>query len=332
MSVTSELILRNDYDLAMKFFVNKNFEKSYKIIENSYNLAFKEYPSGFADDSLFIKILCLYYVEIGILLNPSNSDSLFLTDAEVKQLEVTLRESQYLDKLCESFGEINHIPSKVLYNLYLLYSVNGDIVNTNALKKKYYDAIEKIDWQYKTDDIFLKKFLDHFVFHILAEAGDFDEASYIIEHNALYSSSITSSIEKLSNIKLSLERQRKEEAERNRKTKEKQKQLESQNLKGKGQKSNQYKSLNELCKTKLIDDDNFESKEKNLQSLNTNSILTRVKYLISLVHNYVNENSIQLIGIMLLALIFPLLFKRKSAQILGKLKDTIKMAVRISYV
>lgn len=332
MSVTSELILRNDYDLAMKFFVNKNFEKSYKIIENSYNLAFKEYPSGFADDSLFIKILCLYYVEIGILINPSNNANLFLTDAEIKQLEATLRESQYLDKLCESFGDINHIPSEVLYNLFLLYSVNGDVVNINALKNKYHDAIEKINWHYKTDDIFLKKFLDYFVFHILPEAGDFNEARYIIEQNPLYSSSVGSSTEELEKIKLSLERQRKEEAERNRKLEEKQKKLESQNLRSKEQKSKHYRSLNELRKTKLIDDDNSESKEKNLQSVNMNFVVTKIKYLIRLLQNHVNENSIQSIGLMLLVLVLPLVFRRKSAQLLGKLKDTIKMAVKISYV
>ncbi|CCE82843.1 Piso0_002594 [Millerozyma farinosa CBS 7064] len=332
MSVTSESILRNEYDLAMKFFVNKNFEKSYKIIENSYNLAFREYPSGFTDDSLFIKILCLYYVEIGILINPSNHADSFLTDGEIKQLEVTLRGSQYLDKLCESFGDINHIPSEVLYNLFLLYSVNGNVVRINALKKKFYDTIEKINWHHKTDDLFSKKLLDYFVFHILPGAGDFDEAKHIIAQNPLYSSSVSSSTEELEKIKLSLERQRKEEAERNRKLEEKQKKLESQNLRSKEQKSKHYKPLNELRKTKLADDDNSESKEKNLQSINTNFIITRIKYLIRLIHNQVNENSLQSIGLMLLVLVFPLVFRRKSVQILGKLKDTIKMAVKISYV
>ncbi|CUM45563.1 uncharacterized protein AC631_05116 [Debaryomyces fabryi] len=334
-------LIESNYKLALKFFMNKNFSKSYEIIKKLYKSSFGQFASDIINEKLFIKILNLYLTEIGLFIDKDNKDTNFnLERNERQEVITTLAQDQILDELYKVYSDdINAIPSEILYNLFLIYYINRTLItNAGNLKLKFDKLYYQFDYNSRLEDAYLKKLIDLYVFQVLLDNENFDEASVIISENPIYLSQIEESLSRLSTIRIDKAKKQKEaenkEKEKQEKLKEKKKR-ELQNQKELKDRQNlTYKSLNQIKQSSA----KFDSKKDNKPIRATNGgydialVRQKLLYTLNLSKNYIKTNSPSILLIILLLFISSRFIKARRINVMERLKLTLQMAFKISYL
>lgn len=335
-------LIESNYKLALKFFMNKNFSKSYEIIKKLYQNSFGQFASDIISEQLFIKILNLYLTEIGLFIDKANQDTNFnLERNERQEVITTLTQDQILDELYKIYNDdINAIPSEILYNLFLIYYINGAIItNAGNLKLKFDKLYYQFDYSSRLEDAYLKKLIDLYVFQVLPDNENFDDASSIVSENPIFLSQIEESLSRLSNIRVTKVKKQQEEEE---KEKEKQQKLnekkkrEQQNQKELKDRQNlTYKSLNQIKQSSgKVDSskkDDGTARESN-SGYDIASLRQKVLYSLNFSKNYIKTNSPLILLIILLLFISSRYLKVRKINVMERLKLTLQMAFKISYL
>ena len=335
-------LIESNYKLALKFFMNKNFSKSYEIIKKLYQSSFGQFASDIISEQLFINILNLYLTEIGLFIDKDNKDTNFNLERNERQEVIkSLMQDQILDELYETYNDdINAIPSEILYNLFLIYYINRAIItNAGNLKLKFDKLYYQFDYNSRVDDVYLKKLIDLYVFQVLPDNECFDDASSIINANAIYLSQIEESLNRLSNIRIDKVKKQQEEEE---KVKEEQQKLndkkkrELQNQKELKDRQNlTYKSLNQIKQSS----GKIDSSKKDDRSANESnggydiaSLRQKLLYSLNLSKNYIKTNSPLILLIILVLFVSSRYLKIRKINVMERLKLTLQMAFKIRYL
>lgn len=335
-------LIESNYKLALKFFMNKNFSKSYDIIKKLYKSSFGQFASDVINEQLFVKILNLYLTEIGLFIDKDNKDTNFnLERNERQEVITTLAQDQILDELYKVYNDdINAIPSEILYNLFLIYYINKALItNAGNLKLKFDKLYYQFDYNSRLEDAYLKKLIDLYVFQVLLDNENFDEASMIISENPIYMSQIEESLNRLSIIRIDKAKKLKEEEEKEKEKQDKLKEKKKRELQNqkelKDRQNLTYKSLNQIKQSSAKFDSPKRGKEPIRETNGGYDIALlrqKILYALNLSKNYIKTNSPLILLIILLLFISSRFIKVRKIDVMERLKLTLQMAFKISYL
>lgn len=341
-SSAPQSVILNDYKLAVKFFMNKDFEKSYQIILKLHNVAYRNFAKGTILEEVFIKIVTLYLTELGLLLNSKDAASSFqLSRKEKKELIGKLRLSSYLDSLHEIYGSVRKVPSELLYQVFLVnYSCQHEIKQNDErfLVKQFDNLYSMLDFHGKADDKYLKRLVDMYIFNVLPDADDFYKAQDLVDSNPLVDTEKgRKRIKELKEVKKQ-EKKLKDKQAKEREAQEAQR-LADEQAKKKAEQENanlKYKSLKQIKR----EHENSEELERQGRSPPTTGdgkssiqqLRHRLEYLMRLTQRFCEKNYPVLIVLFIASLIAQRFIRTRRINVLEKLQETFRMAFKITYL
>lgn len=321
-SILSNKLIEDNYKLALKFFVNRDVHNSWVIISSLYQQAIKEYEKGLIGEKLLTKIVSLYLIEIGYNLN-NNRD---------QALTNSLRNKTIINNLAKVFTTLYNIPDEILYNYYLIHVTNWEyLIDGN---RQFFEDLDQLYMNYKSfnNGKFYQQLIDLYTFEILPMVNKVDQARMIIETNQIYANKRDYAKSKLSTIEksktdaeikqkqINLEKQKQQQEEKLKK---------DQQLKLQREKQLEYVKLNELSKSRdlSIPPQSNQPKLSQLQVLKS-----RVTYLLSISSNYLKQSSPLILVVIMTILISTRFINYRKLNLRQKLKQTIEMAFKVSYL
>lgn len=347
LSASTKSLLESDYKLALKFFMNKNFEKSFELTKKLHSHSFKSYVDGVIDEKLFTKIVTLYLTEIGLLLQKgSNVTSHSLGRQEEPIVIKQLQEGKLLkDLLLVYRHDINSVPPVFLFNLFLVYYTNQKAIfkdNSKGLYNKMGEVYNVLNFR-RTDETerkFLKQLVDIFVYNVLPDVDEYSMAETIIALNPLYASSIDASNKYLNKIRTTnreeqrTARERLKEQEKLAKLqRDKEQRLEKEARENKDLK---YRSLKQIQRENQVNPARSISKSPEAsrpsQQEQLARLFSKLSYYLSLTKDYLRENSPIILAVILFLVVSSSFVNYKKINLREKFKETIQMAFKITYM
>lgn len=332
-------IFEKDYKLAHKFFINKNFEASYELTKKLFSKSFSSLSNQVIDEALFIKIVKLYLTEIGLFINPNDKFTLTLPKAERQLIIKDLKDEIILNDLLSVYGDnINRVPLELLLNLFLVYYSINDLVpgDTKFAYTQFNKLYYTIDYNSKKGDEQLQKLIKIYVFQILVENKLYHDAKTIIETNPVLSGSISDNLKQLEKLKQANidEEKSKEKKLKDRKLHEQQ-QREKELAKQKELKEKHnlnYRSIKQI-QEQLHHESRLESPSAQAPEKQVSSkVLNKLLYTFNLTKNYLKENSPLILVIIIIVFIATRFVNVKKINLKDKIKETVQMAFKISYL
>lgn len=341
-SSAPQSIILNDYKLAVKFFMNKDFQKSYQIILKLHNVAYRNFAKGTIQEDVFIKIVTLYLTELGLLLNSRDSGATFqLPRKEKKELIDKLKLSTFLDSLYDIYGSIARVPSELLYQIFLVsYSCQNELKqNDDRFLVKQLDLLYSLlSFSGKSEDKYLKRLVDMYVFNVLPDADDFYKAKELVESNPLIDTEKgRKRLKELQEVKKQ-EKKLRDKQVKEREAQEAQR-LEEEKARRKAEQENanlKYKSLKQIRK----EQEHSEELERLRRSQPSRSggpssiqqLRQRLEYLLHLTRQFCEKNYPVLVVVFIASLIAQRFIRTRRINVRQKLQETFKMAFKITYL
>lgn len=329
----------NNYKLALKFFLNRELNKSYDIIKQVFQESFQQYENRIIDLNLFSKILILYLTEVGLAIESGGDNvRLVLERKENDQVRSWIRENSPLKELKKTFGGICYIPSDVIYNLFLVYYIlfKANIVLGKELESNFKEAFVSLDTYSNQSDENIINFANLYVFKVLPDLEKSEEAVHIIRESSFFASDVDSALRTLSDEKEQRVEQRKVEERRQ---KEQQKRLQDKrNAEMQKQEEVQkkqdlkYKTLNQI-KANLKGDKKLDAHPfREESSTEIAQLKHRIHAILSIAKCHFKENIILYLLLVVSLLLSSKVPKIRNGNLMQRLKDTMKMAVKVTYL
>lgn len=338
-SSSPEKVLINDYKLALKFFVNKDFAKSFSIIEKLHDFCYKHFELGTLGEEYFIKIVTLYLTEVSLLVNPKDGNGYQMSKVNRKKLVQKLEQGEFLDKLYGTYGEIPKIPLELLFQVFLVNYTCQNVVSTehSALARQFKKIYSLLDFSTASGDKYLKRWVDMYVFNVLPDADDFSTAFRVAEENPLINTDkARNKLEELQELKKQEKKVREKKAqelqskEARRLEEEKAKQRKS-----KDESDLKFKSLKQIRQEREQDE---EKRRVGANPASGNSQFTiehlksRLEHLLRISSSAIQKNSPVILAALLLAFIGSRFLRNRRINIREKLQETLKMAFKVTYL
>lgn len=318
-SILSNRLIEDNYKLALKLFVNKNVQKSWIIISGLYQQAINEYEKGLIGDKLFVKIISLYLIEIGYNLQ-DNTD---------KVLVSSLRNKTLINHLSQVFSGMYNIPEEILYNYYLVYVTNRELLVEG--NRQFYEDIDQLYLNYKSsDDKYYLKLVDLYVYEILPINNRFDQSRSVIDNNQIYSdkADAKSKLDEVERRK-SDDEKKQQQIKLEKQQKDQEAQLKKdQHAKLQREKQLEYVKLNELSNSRDLSRPAPDQPTMSQLQL----LKSRITYLLSISTNYIKQSSPLLLAIIVTILITSRFVNYRKLNLRDKLKQTVEMAFKVSYL
>lgn len=313
-AINSNKQMEQNYKLALKQFINKNFPTSFKLIHSLFQTCFQEYSKGTISKNLLIKIINLYLLETGVCLKDNHLN-------QVQNLAAlnSITSNEIINRLKSIFE--NYIPCEILYNYHLMFITNSDLLINE--KYEYLTQLRKDYHHIDDDDKYKRKFMDLIIFEILPSFDEFEEAERLIEDPI-----DLKKLKEIKKLKQDLKDKEKFKAlEQERLIKQKEeKELEIAKEKAK-QLNLKYKSIKEIQKNY-----NDESVRKSTPTTRDNNqqLKSKLIYLYGIVQKYLKENILILLIVAILAIGSRKYLK--GVNLKDKIIETVQMAFKFTYV
>lgn len=327
--------VEENYQLALKLFMGKSFERSFDITKKLYRASFHQLSNETIPEALFVKIMNLYLTEIGLFLEKSNNGHHFhVSKRERDEIALELRQDKLLDELLVFYGDdINRIPPAVLFNLLLVYYLNYEVIfeTKSDLVSKFTRVYGVLD---PRDDPFIRRLSDLYIFQILPDFGREKEAENLIRDSSLYASAVDESLKKLSlavaerdtkkkkaeeeaknkQLRASEEKQRRERAERD--------QRQKRDL--------QYQTLN-LLKQKAAE--SVPSLDRATpRPLEVESLKQRAMYVYLIAKDYLAKGSPIVLLVIAALFLAGRMVNWRRLNVREAIQETVKMAFQVKYL
>lgn len=345
-SSTSKKNVNNNYKLAVKYFMNKSFQKSFELIAKLYEKSFHQFSTGVIPEQLFIKIVNFYLIQVGIILDSSRKDvQVKLTPIEEVSCKNQLATDNVITQLREIYGSTDGIPYEIVYNLYTSLFINRhELVDEKTLLDKFNSIIYTVGAD-DDDDVFLRKLLDLYVFEVLPSYNKFDEARNLIQTHAIYShgDELESNLSKLAAIKS--ESLKNSEIERKRKLESLAKKKELEKLeKQRAEEQKREENLNYRTLKQIRNSHSTESAESTPSSRNPShnsssskvadlaKLKQRLFYQLNISKEFLVDNYPVLVVVIISLLVSTRFIRSRKINVKEKLMETLRMALKVSYL
>lgn len=323
-SLSSGNLVENSYKLALKFFMNKNFEKSFDILKNQYHQGFKQLTAGVINELLFMKILNLYLTEVGLILQSNHEFK--VSKLEKQQLIHDLKQDTILTRLLEVYEGFDKIPLEILYNLYLINYIGLDLP---LVYKKLMQIYPNLNF-YKGDDKFLRKLVELLAIKILPEMELLDDAKQLVKENPLLRDK-SFYLDKINQIETDKLKQQEHQQHLKQKQIREQAQQEKKN---KMDKDLKYKSLKQIKQAKAGEngDDVKDQTAPTNNNTDLNALRDKLLYNFTITRKWLQKNSPLLLLAIIVMFIGRRVLKARNVNVMNNLKETLGMAFKISYL
>lgn len=338
-------VIYNDYKSSLKHFINKDFKRSYDLITRLHECCYRNFERNIISEDLFIKIINLYLTQIGVLLSPlENPNEFRLSTPERKSLTKSIKQNEFWNRLKLFYKDVDRVPVKLIYQVFLLtYTCENGSQTPElvAVVRQFAEVYSSLDFKAASysDEEYLKRFVELYIFKVLTDAGDFDTALRLLQENHLLDS--VPSEKRLETIKQ--EQLRKEESKKKaaavKELRDRARKIAEAELRKKEkQEANlRYRSLKQIkqAREKELSDENNQSIELSHKSLTMSPIerwVWKVKYLIQFSNNFVQKNYIALLLVLVIAFVLRRLKRAKNLNLLTKFQETVKMAFKVTYL
>lgn len=303
-------LLEDNYKLALKLFVNRNFEKLFAIASQLYAQAVQEYPRGLVLETLLVKIICLYIAEITTI---AEQEVAFETGANVDQV---------INDMEGLFGNRRNVPAEVLYNYYL--AAKGHKV-LSLLTLEISQILNT--FTYNRESSKYEKNLARLYIDLLVEQDRWDDAKAFVGLCPVFT---TSDLHQLEDWKQVQENQRKQDQLLKQKRDLEAKQKKAEQIKQHRDRQLEYVKLNEMRQQQDRPTNKRQPSEQDVQLLTQ-----RLYYLMDLLKVYFRDNSL-VIGVVVVAMAIALRYVKLNRATMNTIKDrvvdTVKMAMKITYL
>lgn len=318
-SLSSVSLIESNYNLALKFFMNKNFSKSFEILNSQYSIIFNNFQSGVISETIFVKILNLYLTEVGLLLQSKHSHEFKLSKKEKQTILSQLSQEIFLCNLIDVYEDLNQVPGEILYNLCLINYIGLELNDACDKITKIYGKLEI------SNDKFFKKIVELLALKVLPELERYDDALQLINE----SPSIEEKVPYISKVN---EIQQAKKLEQDHEEKIKQKLIREQHQRE--QKLNQekdlkYRSLKQIKQQQVPEESSIK---KTSPPADYNDLKAKLLYNLNFSKQWLTDNSPMVLLVILAFFVGKRIFKSRKTNILENLKETLKMAFKISYL
>lgn len=331
-------ILVDDYKLALKLFMNKDFAKSYELTQKLQSVSFRSLQRGDLDDELFIKIFALYLTLVGLLINPAGLTGSFqIPRPEKKELLSKIQKGSFLQDLEEIYGNTSQIPTELLYQIGLVgFSCRNELnkENNRFLLEQFDTLYSEINFNKDPEDRYMKRLAEMYVFNVLPEFEEFKKAHSILHANPLLDNERGS--KKLSEIE-EMKKQEKKAKDRNEKerSQREQKRMEQLNEKkneAKEKANLKYKSLKQIKQTHEYERSSNTPEPHSDKNLSLEAIKERLLLIANLTRGYIKQNSPVIVVTAVILIIAAKFFKSRKINAMERVQDLMKMAFKITYL
>lgn len=337
-SSAPQAIIEDDYRLALKLFMNKDFAKSYDLILRLHNTSQRSLQKGNLDDELFVKINALYLTHLGLLINPSGSAGSFhIPRQEKKDLIKKLEQGAFLLAFADVFGSVAEVPLELLYQICLVrFSCRNELNkhDEHFLCRQFGELYDEIDFN-NGDDRYLRRLADMYVFNVLPEVGDFDKAYSILQSNRLLDPEWgTKKLDEIREMKKQEKKAKEKQAkEREQKERKRVEQEIEKNNAAKERSSLKYKSLKQIKKEHDRERSSLPTSEKpDNDNVTLAKLGEKIAYTLNLSKGFFQKNSPVILVAILLAFIVTKFLRTRRINIKERLQDTLRMALKITYL
>lgn len=336
-SSSPETILATDYKLAMKSFINKEFQRSFPLISKTCAQALLSFSKGYMSEDLFVKIVILYLTELGLVLTSKDSQLFMLPKRERERLITELKEDQLGNQLEQLFGSISEIPSNLLYQLYLVYYTCTDILcvaDSECVLRRFERAYAEID--FAAPDRFLNRFLDMYLYNVLPGAEKWHTAYSIAEANHAIDTQAAKA--RLQEIESSSKQEKKAQEQKKRERKQREEKLLEQEKerqkKEREEKSLKYKSLKQIKQeTEMEGTDLYGSSQKQESTvLSVAELKEKLVHFYELTRGNLAKYSPVLAAVLAILLLLLRVVNVRRINLREKIKETLAMAMKVTYM
>lgn len=337
-----QTVIESDYKLALKHFVNKDFGKSYPTIVKLHDTCYRNFERNIITEALFIKIVALYLTQVGVLLNPLEANASFrLPIPERKRLLQSIEDNSVYNTLAQFYGGIREVPSELLYHAFLLnYACRKSVSDPQSIAAEFQRVYYSLDFDTDnaSNDRYLKRFVDIYVFNVLPDNEEFDLALQVAKGNPLLDSEKAET--KLKGIR-ELRRQEKDSKENMTKAKmEEEKQrsmLEMEKKKrAKEEADLKYRSLKQIKqeheKERTLKSNHLPLSHDKSNTSHINQLSLRAQYVMNLSKSFFIKNYTVILVILAMGFISTKLLRTRRINIKEKLRETLSMAFKVTYL
>lgn len=318
-SLTSNQLMKDKFNLAVKLFTNKSIDKSFQLISELYFKSFETLNKGLISEDFFISIVSFYLVEIGTGLSEKS-----LNTGDRKHVETIIAKEEILKQLKLVYEEI---PLQIWFNYYLLLITNPKLIKNEdkflANAANLYTSTVAV-----SQDPYAKDFVDLYVFEILPRFGRFETAESIIEQNSLFDGSEKEKLKQIKDKQIEADKEAKKiqnekaaaEKEAKKREAQKQKDLDAQlNLNLRARREAE----------KLYDNETVPTTPK---ADHIGELQRKIRYLYNISKSFLKENSPVIVVLLLLFISVSRVLNVRRINVRQKLVDTVKMAFKITYL
>ncbi|OBA22327.1 hypothetical protein METBIDRAFT_40706 [Metschnikowia bicuspidata var. bicuspidata NRRL YB-4993] len=339
-SSAPEHVMADDYQLALKIFMNKDIVRSFGMVSKLQPAAFRNLDRGLISEELFLKITTLYLTEVGLLLDPQVVPEASLNIQDRQQLVESLQKHVVVDQMAHLYGALADAPLNLLFHIFLLYYTSRDALQAGtdgSVLQQFSDTYHALEFQGRQEDRFLKRWFDMYVLNVLPDAGDFATAFAIAESNTVFGGALAvAKLKEVQRLKTQQEQARKKAQKelhareaRARAAEQEQERIDAR------ERSLKYRSMQQIRAEQQSQEPPSSAGgpgDAPAAALTLQRIRERLRCYYVLSKNGVKTHSPVLLAVVVLLLICGLLLRRRKINFRQRVKETLRMAFKVTYL
>ena len=330
-----EAVLAADFKLALKTFMNKEFDRSFPLILRLCEQAFINYRKGYLGEDLFVNIVELYLTEVGVVLPSKETHGVFvLAKREKQSLVQGLIQGKIMAKLSGQFGSVGQIPPRLLYQVHLVYLACEHLLSAEKpdFVLRQYESVYEV-LEFTVNDAYLCRFVETFVCNVLPAAEQWMRAYKIAETNPLLNKeSIVAKLKELEAVAQEEMKRKDQKKSERRLREEKFAELEREKQRKElEEKSLRYKSLKQIKRELAAENDELRSDALARSGLAAD-IKHKIAYYYKLTQAHVQKNMPVLAAALALLLVFLRVVNVRQINLRDKIRETLLMALKVTYM
>lgn len=338
-SSAPEAILYTDFKLALKAFMNKEFDRSFPLVQRLCDQAFHSLEKGYVGEELVAKIVVLYLTELGLILGPKEPHGAYaLPKKEQQRLIDDLKSGRVMAQICSAFGALSEVPPKVLYQVHLVYYTCQELLCTDDPKfvlHQFEHTYSSLDFR-ATDDVYLQRLVEMYVCNVLPAEDKYATARAIIQSNKLLDTEVylerlqetekVAQQEKMANEQKRKERQLREQKLAEQEHERQRKEMEEKSLK--------YKSLKQIkYETELAArGDKYASMLSKSSGATLFDLKRKILHCFKLTQSQIQKNYPAIATVLIFILVLLRVINVKKINIKDTIKETLLMAMKVTYL
>lgn len=335
-SSASRQTARNSYKLAVKYFVNKSFAKSYELVSRLYDASFDQVSSGVIPPLLFTQIVNLHLTLLALILDESKNVVVALSDSDRAAHVAALADGDVLKRTQQIYGsDPADLPSEIVhsYCASLVASRNSVFAEDAA----YLARIDQVVYTYVAYDCdpasddpaaaLRAKVASLYVFEVLPSLGKYAEARNFIERH--FGAGAPDALARLQRVRTEREAEREAEQQRQAQRQAQRDARDAREAKPPAEDLH-YRTLRQIRELGAAPP--APAPRRDVAGFHVAQLRQRLIYQWQLSRAYLEDNYPVILVVVVALLMGTRFVRTRRINLREKLFDTVRMAFKVSYL